>query len=174
MSVESLKLKSMIGDNVPVPGAEPWYARENDPALLAMIDYRSRSLVTVTEDAPIADALEHLKHVGVRCAFVVDKARNAVIGMVTTHDITGEKPQKHMHFTGVGRDNVQVKDIMQKMSDWRVLNLKDIEQSTIKDVLAVFHRAGVTHLPVMEMAEHGQSFLRGLFSFAKVKRLLAI
>lgn len=169
-----LKLESIQCDNLPIPGAEPWYANEGDPALLAMVDYRSRSSVTVEEDATIDAALEHLKHTGVRCAFVVEKKRNVVVGMVTAYDISGEKPQKHMHFTGVSRDSVQIKDIMQKIADWRVVNIKDVEQSTVRDVLAIFLEAGVTHLPVMETLDNKEVCLRGLLSSAKVKRLLAM
>ena len=174
MQTAKLKLRTSHCDSLPIPGAEPWYASENDPALLAMIDYRSRSSVTVSQDAQIDEALEHLKHAGVRCAFAVDNRRNAVVGMVTAYDISGEKPQKHMHFTGLKRNDVQVKDIMEKIADWRVADIKDIEQSTVGDMLAIFSETGVTHLPVMETTENGEQHLRGLLSFAKIKRLLVI
>ena len=61
---------------------------------------------------------------------------------------------------------------MQDISDWRVADVKDIEQSTVGDVLNIFHATGVTHLPVMETTERHDQRLRGLFSFAKIKRLL--
>lgn len=167
-----LKLKSIQSDSLPIPGAEPWYVRATDPALSVMIDFRSRSSVTLSETAPLDEALGHMKHTGVRCAFVVDEKRKDVIGMLTAYDILGEKPQQHMRFTGVGHDDVLVKDIMQKISDWRVADIKDIEQSTVGDVWEVFHETGVTHLPVMETTGGNEQRLRGLLSFAKVKRLL--
>ncbi len=46
------------------------------------------------------------------------------------------------------------------------------EQSTVEDILEVFNETGVTHLPVMETTESNEQRLRGLLSFAKVKRLL--
>jgi CBS domain-containing protein len=174
MPTAKLQLKSIQCDSLPIPGADPWYANETDPALLAMIDYRSRPSVTLHENETIDEALKHLKHAGVRCAFVVDKKKNAVVGMLTAHDISGEKPQQLMHFTEVRREDVQVKDIMQKIGDWRVADIKDIERSTVRDVLEIFKDAGVTHLPVMETTEAHEPRLRGLLSFAKVKRLLAI
>jgi CBS domain-containing protein len=167
-----LKLNSMQGDSLPIPGAEPWYVRATDPALSLMIDYRSRSSVTVPETTPLDDALGHMKHTGVRCAFVVDEKNNAVVGMLTAYDILGEKPQQHMRFTGVSHGDVLVKDIMQKISDWRVADFKDIERSTVGDVLEVFNETELTHLPVMETTESNEQQLRGLLSFAKVKRLL--
>lgn len=167
-----LKLKSVQGDSLPIPGFEPWYVSATDPALSVMIDFRSRSSVTVSETAPLDEALGHMKHAGVRCAFVVDEKKTAVVGMITAYDMLGEKPQQHMHFTGIGHDDVLVKDIMQKISDWRVADIKDIEKSTVGDVLEMFNETGVTHLPVMETTESNEQHLRGLLSFAKVKRLL--
>ncbi|MBI5429464.1 MAG: CBS domain-containing protein [Nitrosomonadales bacterium] len=168
-----LKLKSVQSESLPIPGAEPWYVSESDPALSVMIDFRSRHSVTVPETASVDEALDHMKHAGVKCAFVIDEKKSAVVGMITAYDILGEKPQQHMHFTGVGHDDVLVKDIMQKIGDWRVANIRDIEQSTVGDVLEVFHETGVTHLPVMETTEINEQRLRGLLSYAKIKRLLA-
>ena len=168
-----LKLKSTQAHSLPIPGEEPWYVSEADPAQLVMIDFRSRHSVTVPETSNLEVALEHMKHAGVRCAFVIDEKESAVVGMITSYDILGEKPQQHMHFTNVGHDDVLVKDIMQKISDWRIADIKDIEQSTVLDVLEVFSDIGVTHLPVMEATEGNEQRLRGLLSYAKVKRLLA-
>ena len=172
MPSEKLKLKSIQSDNLPVPGAEPWYVCETDPALSVMIDYRSRPSVTLPETTSLDEALQHMKHAGVRCAFVVDKKKQAVAGMLTAYDISGEKPQQYMRLTGVGHDDVLVKDIMQKVGAWRVTDIRDIERSTVGDVLKVFKEAGVTHLPVMEATEFNEQRLRGLLSFAKVRRLL--
>jgi CBS domain containing-hemolysin-like protein len=173
MPTTKVKLNNIQCDNLPIPGFEPWYVRATNPALSVMIDFRTRSSVTISETASLADALEHMKHTGVRCAFVIDEKQNSVVGMLTAYDILGEKPQRHMHFTRLSHDEVLVKDIMQKIRDWRVVNINDIEQSTVGDVLEVFNETGVTHLPVMETIENNDTRLRGLLSFAKVKRLLA-
>jgi len=172
MPTTVLALKSIQGDRLPIPGAEPWHVRAADPAMSVMIDFRSRSSVTVTESATLDDALGHMKHTGVRCAFVVDDKKSAVVGMLTAYDIMGEKPQQQMHFTGLARADLRVSDIMQKLKDWRVATIEDIDRSSVADVLDVFIRADVTHLPVMEKSEAGEQRLRGLLSFAKVKRLL--
>jgi hypothetical protein len=67
-----------------------------------------------------------------------------------------QKAQQHMRFTGVSHGDVLVKDIMQKISDWRVADFKDIERSTVGDVWEVFNETGVTHLPVMETTENNE------------------
>ena len=94
MPSTEIELKSVQCTSLPIPGADPWFVFEDDEALSVMIDFRSRSSVTVNENDNIDNALEHLKHTGVRCAFVVDKSRRVVVGMLTAHDVLGEKPQK--------------------------------------------------------------------------------
>jgi CBS domain-containing protein len=172
MPAEKLKLKSILNDNLPIPGAEPWYVCEADPAVSVMIDYRTRASVTLSDVEPLDEALQHMKHAGVRCAFVVDRKKKAVVGMLTAYDISGEKPQQYMHLVGVPMEDVQVKDIMQKITDWKVADIKDIERSTVGELLNVFKESGVSHLPVLETTENNEQRLRGLLSFAKVKRLL--
>ncbi len=167
-----LKLNSVQSHSLPIPGAEAWYVRATDPALSVMIDFRSRSSVTVPETATLDEAIEHMKHTGVRCAFVVDEHEHGVVGMLTAYDVLGEKPQQHMRFTGLSHNDVLVKDIMTKLEDWRVADISDIEQLTVGDVWEVFDESGMTHLPVMETTVASEPRLRGLLSFAKVKRLL--
>jgi CBS-domain-containing membrane protein len=172
MPTTILQLNSVQGNSLPIPGFEPWYVCATDQALSVMIDFRSRSSVTVPETAPLDQALDHMKHAGVRCAFVVDEKNSAVVGMITAYDILGEKPQRHMRFTGVSHGDVLVRDIMQKISEWHVADINDIEQSTVGNLLDLFDETGMTHLPVMETNEKNEQRLRGLLSFAKVKRLL--
>jgi CBS-domain-containing membrane protein len=172
MPTTMLRLKAMQADYLPVPGVEPWHVHASDPALSVMIDYRSRASVTVAETASLDEALAHMKHTGVRCAFVVDDRKTTVLGMLTAYDIMGEKPQQQMHFSGIARDDLRVKDVMQKIKDWRVVTIEDIEQSTVGEIFDLFNKADVTHLPVMERIASDEQRLRGLLSFAKVKRLL--
>ena len=169
---EKLKLSSIQHENLPIPGTEPWYVLASDPAVSVMIDYRTRSSVTLSENESLDEALQHMKHAGVRCAFVVDKKIKAVVGMLTAYDISGEKPQQYKDIAGVALEDIVVKDIMQKISDWQVVYIKDIEHSTVGDLFNVFKEAGITHLPVLETTENNEPRLRGLLSYAKIKRLL--
>jgi len=167
-----LRIKSIENTSLPVPGYESWHVCATDPALSVMTDFRSRSSVTVPETASLDEAIEHMKHTGVRCAFVVEKKNNVVIGMITAYDILGEKPQQFMHFSSTKHVDVLVKDIMTRIKDWPTANIEDIEQSNVGDVLEALMETTVTHLPVMETTESGEPRLRGLLSFAKLKRLL--
>ncbi len=168
----ALKLKAVQSNNLPIPGVESWHVTANDPAMLVMTDFHWHSSVTVSENSTIDAALDHMKHTGVRCAFVIDGKMSTVVGMITAYDISGEKPLQYMRLASISRADILVKYIMQKIDDWHVADLKDIENVTVADVLKVFTDADVTHIPVMETNSNNEQRLRGLLSFAKVKRLL--
>ena len=169
----TLSLRNISSRSLHIPGADPWHAAPNDPALSVMTDFRERASVTIAETAAIDAALEHMKHNGVRCAFAIDEARRAVVGLITAYDIMSEKPMRHMQSTASPRREVQVRDVMHGVSDWRVLDIKDIEQATVAAVSRLFEETGLTHVPVMETGELGEQRLRGLLSGAKVRRLLS-
>ena len=169
----TLSLRNISSRSLHIPGADPWHAAPNDPALSVMTDFRERASVMIAETATIDAALEHMKHNGVRCAFAIDEARRAVVGLITAYDIMSEKPMRHMQSMASPRRDVQVRDIMHGVSDWRVLDIKDIEQATVASVSRLFEETGLTHIPVMETGEFGEQRLRGLLSGAKVGRLLS-
>lgn len=169
----ALSLRTISSRSLQIPGADRWHAAPNDPALSVMTDFRERSSVTIGETATIDAALDHMKHNGVRCAFAIDEARRAVVGLITAYDIMSEKPVRHMQSMASPRRDVQVRDIMHGISDWRVLDVKDIERATVAGVSRLFDDTELTHIPVMETSELGEQRLRGLLSGAKVRRLLS-
>ena len=169
----ALSLRAVTSKDLRIPGSDPWFADPADPALSVMTDFRERASVTVAETATMDAALEHMKHNGVRCAFAIDESRRVVVGLITAYDIMSEKPMRHMQSMTSPRRDVQVRDIMQGVGEWQVLDIKDIEQATVASVSRLFEATGLTHVPVMETSETGEQRLRGLLSGAKVRRLLA-
>jgi CBS domain-containing protein len=167
-----LSLAPIMRSSLQVPGVDLWYADPRDPALSVMTDFRERASVTVLETAMIDEALEHMKHTGVRSAFTVHDPSHAVVGLITAYDIISEKPLQHMQFAGTPRREVLVRDIMQKVCDWRVADIKQIECATVATVAEMFAKTRLTHVPVIETSSVGEQRLRGLLSAAKVKRLL--
>jgi CBS domain-containing protein len=156
-----------------IPGLDPWHADPQDPALTVMTDFRERASVTVQETASIDEALEHMRHTGVRCAFAIDHRRSIVVGLITAYDVTGEKPMQFMQAEAIPRREVQVRDIMQEISECPVADIKQIERATVAAVSNMFAKNQLTHVPVVETSDTGEQRLRGLLSAAKVKRLLS-
>lgn len=168
-----LQLLSVTASSFRIPGTDPWHAKPSDPAVTVMTDFRERTSITVPDQDPIDAALDHMKHTGVRCAFAVDADNQAVIGMITAYDISGDKPLRLMRAINAKRNDILVRDLMHPIRDWRVLHIRDLERANVAEVERVFDESRLTHIPVIEQGPHGDTRLRGLLSSAKVKRLLA-
>jgi CBS domain-containing protein len=141
-----------------------------------MTDFRERSAISVSEDSTIDDALLHMKHTGVRSAFVLDREGRNVLGLVTAYDIQGEKPLRFLQSVGwtergSSRGDVLARDIMERIENWQVVDIADVERAEVALVLDAFRRCGRTHIAVVERRDGGEH-LRGLFSYAKITRLL--
>lgn len=167
-----LPLTVVTNSRLRIPGLDPWHANPHDPALSVMTDFRERSSVTVPDIATIDDALEHMRHTGVRCAFAIDASMREVRGLITAYDIAGEKPMQYMLSRAMRRREVLVRDIMQEISSCPVADIKEIERATVAAVANMFSGNRLTHVPVMETHTAGEQRLRGLLSAAKVRRLL--
>jgi len=167
-----LFLTTATSTSLEIPGITPWYADPQDSALTVMTDFRERASVTVAATAAIDEALEHMRHAGVRCAFTLDD-QSRVVGLITAYDIVGEKPMQYMQLRAITRREVLVRDVMQVVADWRVADIEQIERVSVAAVAQMFTEKRLTHLPVMETGEAGEQRLRGLLSAAKVKRLLS-
>ena len=176
-NTRSLNLKAVPGSRLGAPGGALWLVSRADPARSVMTDFHERSAVLVPAESPIDSALEHLKHTGVRSAFVVSKDQQHVLGMITAYDIQGDKPIRHLqsvdgNHRNYSRDDVLVQDIMDKVEEWQVADMKDIERSTREMVLNLFKETGRTHIAVIENSDEHGARLRGMFSAAKIMRLL--
>ena len=167
-----LPLTVVTNDRLRIPGLDPWYANPRDPALSVMTDFRERASITVSDTATIDDALDHMRHTGVRCAFAIDAPMRVVLGLITAYDIVGEKPMQYVLSRSIRRCEVLVRDIMLGISSCAVIDIKQIERATVAAVANMFSANRLTHVPVIETGENGEQRLRGLLSAARVRRLL--
>jgi CBS domain-containing protein len=168
-----LHLKTQdIHSVVLAPRKEAWQVNLTDPATSIMTDFRESSFFTVDPDELIVDALEKMKHAGLRSAFVLDRNSEKLLGMITAYDIMGEKPLRYLQSTGlVKHTDIQVADIMENLKDMVVVDLDEVKLANVQDVLNVLQKCGRTHLPVVETGVEKEIRLRGLFSTSKVLRL---
>jgi CBS domain-containing protein len=158
------------------PGNEPWQVDLAETAKTVMTDFRERSLFKFDDIEKVDDALQRMKHAGLRAAFVMDKASDRVLGMITAYDILGEKPLRYIESLGpagrgMARRDLRVADLMEKVEAWTAADMREIEQATVHSVLDAMKKGNLTHLPVMESADGGKQRLRGLFSWSKILRL---
>jgi CBS domain-containing protein len=162
-----------LQSNLAAPHSGTWHVGLEDPARTVMTDFHESGLVTVQSALQVDDALEVMKHAGVRSAFVLDEAKATVLGLITAYDIMGEKPIRHLQLTGGAREEVMVGDIMDRAGDWEVARLEDVDRAQVSSVLDTFARIGRTHLAVVDHDPDPAKGprLRGVFSAAKLLRL---
>lgn len=165
-----LELVTLRGALAP-PQTGAWHVKLADPARSVMTDFNEHGIVSVRAEQQVDAALEHMRHAGVRSAFVLDEARTRVLGLLTAYDVMGEKPLRHAQEMGGSRDQVSVADIMEPAEQWSVLLLSDVEQANVAALLDAFKRSRRTHLPVVADEGGGRMRLRGVFSSAKLLRL---
>jgi CBS domain-containing protein len=170
--MNKLELESLTGALAP-PKTGSWQVALDDPARGVMTDFNEHALVSVRADDQIDAALEHMRHAGVRSAFVLDEPRERVMGLITAYDIMGEKPLRTAQDMLASREDLLVRHLMESTVDWEVLRLASVERATVAAVLDAFKRSGRTHLPVVADDPAGVTRLCGVFSSAKVLRLTA-
>ena len=154
-----------------------------EPLLVLSADLRVRKAnrsffrtFKVSPEETIEEALQKMKVAGLRLGFVIDDKSETIQGTITSYDIMGEKPMRYLQSmgfsdSGITHKDIQVKDIMEKVSDWVSVELKNVETTTVQSVLDAFQKTGRTHIPVLDKREGKEHHLSGLFSSSKVLRL---
>jgi CBS-domain-containing membrane protein len=173
MRTRVLPLRYLRTPTAVVPELEPWLADPEDAALSVMTDFRTHPSVSVAEDAKVDHALKQLKLTGVRAAFVAGEKCYVIVGLVTVNDLCGDKLAETMRLTGLRRRQVLVRDVMEPIQHCRVVEIDDLERARVADVAYMFAICGRLHVPVVETDAAGRQRLRGMLSYARVKRVLA-
>jgi CBS domain-containing protein len=152
------------------------HSAENAPALSVMTDFAVDATQTVSEDRHIDEALHEMILAGVRALVVVREGE--VAGLITAHDILGEKPVKFLQdplCTGnpCTHREIAVGDIMTRLGWLETLELKWVLQASARDLAAVFASNSCTHMFVMEPGNFGGvRSIRGLISRTRLERHL--
>lgn len=140
----------------------------NDPAVAVFTDFTRTAVFSIGEDVGIDQSLLYMKAVGVRFLFVKD-TENALVGLVTSTDIQGEKPLRYLQAVHCTRADVLVKHIMTPVSHWEVIDYSEVEKARIFQVVDSFKAVGRRHLVVTE-----NSLVRGIFSATRVEQALGL
>ena len=145
-------------------------------ALGVMTDFTNDAPATVTEDRQIDAALNDMILIGVRALVVIREGE--VLGLITAHDIQGEKPVKFLQSplcTGnpCTRRTIVVGDIMARLGWLETLEYTWVRASKAGDLASVFASNSYTHMFVMEPGNFGGvRRIRGLVSRTRLERHL--
>ena len=146
----------------------------DSPAIEAMTDFSRVNVVSIHPEASIDEANSRMISRGVRLLIVLDKSE-CVLGLITAHDILGEKPLQVVQARGCRRDEVLVRDLMVGLDSIDTLSLADVMSARVVDILDALKNLGRQHILVEDVEPAtGLPRVRGLFSATHIGRLLGV
>lgn len=156
----------------PTPGGQ---TRPDSPAIDVMTDLTRVTPVSTRSLATVDEAERTMISHGVRALFVVDEDR-AVLGLITSTDVLGERPIQLAHQRGIRHDEVIVREVMTPADRLEAMEFQDVQHARVGDVVATLKLSGRQHALVVERAPSGAagSTVRGIFSLTQIARQLGL
>lgn len=145
----------------------------DDPAREVMTDFHHVHPVTVAPATPIDAALERMKAAGVRLLLVTDET-DRIVGLITSHDIQGEKPIELMQDQRIRRSQISVAMIMVTPPGVDALELAQVEKLQVGHIVATLEKLERQHMLVVETdPDTGRQQVCGLFSMSQINKQLS-
>ena len=147
--------------------------RRTDSAVRVMTDFAASQAFTVSADRGIDDALDEMFRRGVRALIVLGED-NAVVGLITSYDIQGERTREYLERQPTRhREQVNVSEILTPCGQWTAIEWRRVQAARIGDVLELFMSTGSPYLLVLEPGtETTPGLLRGIISRTRLERQL--
>lgn len=149
----------------------PETVRLEDPALSVMTDFALTYAYTVFPLQSIEFARSKMIQRGVRLLLVIDN-ENAMLGLITATDLTGERPMQVTRNQGIPYEDVLVKDVMTPRERLECLCVDDLKSASVGSIVATLQKQGRQHALVVERASDRSQVVRGLFSLSQISREL--
>jgi CBS-domain-containing membrane protein len=149
----------------------PEHVKLNDPAASVMTDFAVVTAYTIFPLETIEAARAKMIHRGVRMLLVVED-QNHILGLITSSDLTSEKPMQIVQTQGVRHADVMVKDIMTPREKLEVLSMDELNKARVGDIVATLSTHGRQHALVVDSTPDRSQILRGMFSVSQISRQL--
>jgi CBS domain-containing protein len=151
--------------------------RPDSPATDVMTDLSRVAAVTTRSFATLDEAERTMIARGVRALFVVEDD-GAVLGIITSTDVRGERPIQLAQQRGIRHDEVIVREIMTPADRLEAMDFDDVQHARVGDVVATLRLSGRQHALVIERAPAGATgpmqTVRGIFSLTQIARQLGV
>ncbi len=152
------------------PGAHP--VSLDSPAVEVMTDLTQVKAATVNPAATLQQAEQAMIWKGVRMLFVVNEMP-AVLGLVTDHDLRGDRPLRMVQQRGLRFDEIAVADVMTPLAALEAVDFDDLRHAFVGNVAATLKKHGRNHLLVAQQPGPGlPALVRGVFSRSQLERQL--
>jgi hypothetical protein len=145
----------------------------DSPAVDVMTDLALVAAVTIEASASLVTANDYMIARGVRSLFVT-ASNGRVLGLITAADLLGERPVRESHARGVGRNDLQVTDVMTPIHAVAAMKLEDVRAAKVGHIVASLTQAGRQHGLVAEIRGPSEVSIRGIFSASQIARQLGV
>ncbi|MDH5300390.1 MAG: CBS domain-containing protein [Gammaproteobacteria bacterium] len=143
-----------------------------DPAIKTMTDLAFTQAHCISPLSTMSQANEKMIYCGVRMLLVSERA-DEISGLITSTDISGERPVRYLQKHAGRREDILVRDVMTPLSQLDALNMSDVKKSHVGDIVQTLEFHGRQHLLVYEQTSiNGNCHLRGIFSSSQIERQL--
>jgi len=140
----------------------------DSPAVEVMTDLSQVTAYTTELFTPLVQAQETMIRRGVRMLLVCDD-NNYIIGLLTSHDIEGEKPRRIMAKSGCGWKDLLVADVMTIRPKLEALLMEDLLNARVGDIIATLRQVNRQHAIVVDSDPvTGVPAVRGIFSLSQI------
>lgn len=143
----------------------------DDPAVEVLTDFRVVRAITVPSSVSIEYARQRMRSNRIHLLLVTDD-RNAILGLITSTDIEGEKPLQQMQKRGARREEIMVGDIMTPLELLEGVLMDDVLRVRVGHIVATLESGGRRHAMVIDYDDSGRQFVRGLFAVSQLNRQL--
>ena len=142
-----------------------------DRAYRVVTDFACEQPVAIREDRPIQEALLQMRLAGVHALLVAQS--DLVTGLITSHDIQGERPARFLQHSPHPRYfEIEVSLVMTPWNRVPTLDWEHVMRTRVIDIVKFFKARSATHAVIVEYADQGGVFVRGLISRLRLERQL--
>ncbi len=146
----------------------PEHITEDDPAICVMTDLSQVTAYTTELSTPVTKALENMVKRGVRMLLVRD-ADGQIVGLLTSRDIEGDKPNRILAKAGGAWEDLLVADIMTLKPKLEVLLMAAVLKARVGDIIATLRHVNRQHAMVLDAdPQTGNPAVRGIFSLSQI------
>lgn len=155
------------------PQRLPERVTADSPATDVMTDFTKVAAITMGPCATLDAAEQRMIASGVRLLLVTDQS-NAILGIITSTDLHGDRPLKYLQEVGGKRGDIYLRDIMTAADKLEVLYMVDVENARVGNVVETMKRMGRQHALVVDLDDNKNQIVRGLFSTTQISRQLGV